>query len=77
MGTDESLFRLVAVPGHGARVLPLELVPMSGHSAQISARAPTKGHVQTGARAREPCPATKSERGLSCSVACYIIDHSA
>ena len=48
--TDENLFRLVSVPGHGARVLPLELVP----GAQISALAPTKGYVQTGARAREP-----------------------
>ena len=46
-GTDENLFRLVPVPGHGARVLPLELVP--GHGAQISARSPTKGYVQTGA----------------------------
>ena len=49
-GADEILFRLVSVPGHGARVLPLELVP----GAQICARAPTKGYVQTGARAREP-----------------------
>ena len=45
VGTDENLFRLV--PGHGARVLPLELVPVPGHGAQIkiSARAPTKGYV--------------------------------
>ena len=28
--------------GHGARVLPLELGPVPGHGAQISARAPTK-----------------------------------
>ena len=53
---------LVPVPGHGARVLPLELVPVPGHGArvlslelvhgaQISARAPTKGYVQTGAQA--------------------------
>ena len=47
--TDGNLFRLVPVPGHGARVLPLELVPVSGHGAQISAWAPTKGYVQTGA----------------------------
>ena len=37
-GTDEILFRLVPVLGHGARVLPLELLPVPGHSAQISAR---------------------------------------
>ena len=42
---------LVPVPWHGARVLPLELVPVPGHGAQICARAPTKGYVQTGARA--------------------------
>ena len=37
------------VPGHGARVPPLELAPGHGHGAQISARVPTKGYVQTGA----------------------------
>ena len=47
MGTDENLFRLVPVLGHGARVLPLELVP-------ASARAPTKGYVQTDAHAQGP-----------------------
>ena len=31
-GTDENLFRLVLVPGHGARVLPLELVRHSAAS---------------------------------------------
>ena len=36
-GTDENLFRLVPVP-------------VLGHGAQISACAPTKGYVQTGAR---------------------------
>ena len=61
-GTDKQLFRLVPalghgagvlplelvpLPGHGARVLPLELVPVPRHGAQISARAPTKGYVQT------------------------------
>ena len=51
-GTDETLFRLVPVPRHGARVLPLEQVPVPGHRAQICARAPTKGYVQTGLRAR-------------------------
>ena len=43
-GTDENLFRQVSVPGHGARVLPLELVPVPGHGAQISARASAKGY---------------------------------
>ena len=40
---------LVPVPGQGAQVLPLELVPVPGHGAEISARAPTKGYVHTGA----------------------------
>ena len=56
MGTEKNLFRILSLPGHGAQVLPLELVPMSGHGAQISARAPTKGYVQTGANA--PVPGT-------------------
>ena len=47
---------LVPVPGHGARVLPLELVPVPEHGAQISAGAPTKGCVHTGASARARCP---------------------
>ena len=47
-GTDENLFRLVPVPGHGARVLPLEPVLVPGHDAQICAGAPTKGYVRTG-----------------------------
>ena len=38
------------VPGHDAQVLPLE----PGHGAQISARTPTKGYVQTGVWARAP-----------------------
>ena len=38
--------------GHGARVLHLELMSVPGHGAQICARAPIKGYVQTGARAR-------------------------
>ena len=63
-GIDETLFRLVPVLRHGARVLPLGLVPVLGHGAQvlplelvyvprhgaqISARAQTKGCVQTAA----------------------------
>ena len=38
-------------PRHDARVLPLELVLVPGHGAQISARAPTEIYVQTGAHA--------------------------
>ena len=60
-GADENLFRLVFMLGHGTRVLPLELVPVPWHGAQISARTPTKGYVQAGAC----CPETKSEQGLS------------
>ena len=60
-GTDENLFRLVPVLGHGARVLPLELAP--GHGAQTSARAPT-GYVQTGVRARALGTNTTSEQDL-------------
>ena len=41
------------------------LVPVPGHVAQISARAPTKGYVQTSARAQAPGRGTKSEQGLS------------
>ena len=54
MGTDEILFTLVPVPRNGARVLPLEAVPVPGHNAQIFARALTKSSVQTSSRAREP-----------------------
>ena len=54
MGTDKILFTLVPVPRNGARVLPLEAVPVPGHGAQIFAWAPTKSSVQTSARAREP-----------------------
>ena len=50
-GTDETLFRLVPALRHSARVLPVKLVPVPGHGAQICARAPVKGYVQTGARA--------------------------
>ena len=52
MGTDKILF--TPVPRSGARVLPLEVMPVPGHGAQIFARAPTKSSVQTSARAREP-----------------------
>ena len=51
-GTDENLLTLVPVPGHGARVLSLELAPVPRYGAQISAPAPTKGYVQTDASAR-------------------------
>ena len=62
--TNKNLYRLVSVLGYGARVLPLELAPVPGHGAQISARAPTKGYVQTRARAAGTGKGTKSERGL-------------
>ena len=58
------MFRLVPVPGHGPRVLPLELVPVLGHGAQISAQAPAKNYVQTGARARAPGTGARSEQGI-------------
>ena len=58
MGADENLFRLVPMLGHGARVLPREKVP--GQGAQFCGRAPTKGYVQTGARARRNCVPVKS-----------------
>ena len=51
------------VPGHGAQVLPQELEPVPGHDAQISARAPTKGFVQTGSS-----PAGSSSWFGSCRV---------
>ena len=51
MGTDKTLFTPVPVPRNGARVLPLEVVPVPGYSALIFARAPTKSSVQTSARA--------------------------
>ena len=40
-GTEKKQLRLVPVLGNGARVLPLELVPVPEYGAQISARAPT------------------------------------
>ena len=40
--TDESFFRQVPLPGNGALVLPLEVVPVPVHGPQIFARAPTK-----------------------------------
>ena len=41
--------------GHQQKAM-FRLVPVPGHGAQISARAATKGYVQTGARSRERCP---------------------
>ena len=49
-GTEENLFRLVPVPRHCARVLPLELVPVPGHGAQITARTPAKARSEQGQR---------------------------
>ena len=46
MGTDKILFRPVPVPRNSARVLPLEVVPVPGHGAQIFARAPTKSSIE-------------------------------
>ena len=54
MESDKILFRPVPVPRFGARVLPLEAVPVPGHGAQIFARALTKSSVQTEC----PCPGT-------------------
>ena len=54
-GNDESVFRQVPVPGKGARVLPLEVVPVV---LNFFARAPTKRYVQTSARSREPVTGT-------------------
>ena len=56
---------------HGARVPPLELVPVPGHGAQMCARAPTKGYVQTRAHAQAPGTGAKSERGLSLLTAVF------
>ena len=41
VGTEKSVFRQVPVPRNGARVLPLEVVPVPGHGAQIFAPALT------------------------------------
>ena len=48
---------------------------MLRHGAKISARAPTKGHVQTGARALAPCLGTKSERDLSRHGSCILFKY--
>ena len=45
--------KLVIVIGHQQKAM-FRLVPMPGHGAPISARAPTKGYVQTPARPRPP-----------------------
>ena len=44
--TDENLFRLVPVPWHGTRVVPLELVPRPGHGARVVSLelVPRAGH---------------------------------
>ena len=63
-GTDKIPSRPVAVSKNGARVLPLEEVPVPGHGAEMFARAPTKSSVQTSARAREPGTGTETEWGL-------------
>ena len=53
-GADENLFRLVPVPGHGARVQPLELV-----------RKFVLGHQQKAMFRLMPVPGRQSERGLN------------
>ena len=50
-GTDENLFRLVIVPGHGARVLPLELVPVPWHVSKL-----VLGHQQKSVFRLMPVP---------------------
>ena len=45
MGTDKILLTPMPVPRNGARVLPLEVVPLPGHGAQIFAPATTKSSV--------------------------------
>ena len=47
------LFRPVSVPRNGIRVLPMEVVSVPGHGAQIFVRAASKSYVQTSPRARE------------------------
>ena len=47
MGTDKILFRQVIMSRNGARVLPLEVVPVPRHGAKIFAWAPTKSYIQT------------------------------
>ena len=63
------MFRLVPVLEHGARVL-LESEPVPGHGAQISARAATKGYVQTGARAGAPSLNRAFLFGVPCEQSC-------
>ena len=58
MGTDNILFTTVQVQRNSAQVLPLEVVPVPGHGAQIFARAPTKTLVRL-----VPVPENR-ERGL-------------
>ena len=73
MGTDENLFRLLPVLEHGARVLPLESEPVPGYGAQISARSPTKGPVQTGARAGAPTLNRAFLFGVPCEQSCMHV----
>ena len=57
-GTDENLFRLVL--GHGARVLPLEPVPVFGTVPKLVLEGTNKRLCSDSCQ----CPGTKSERGL-------------
>ena len=54
-GPDENLFRQVPVPGHSARVLPLKLVLVPGHDAQVFAQAQQKAIFRPVAIPSAPC----------------------
>ena len=73
MGTDKILFRPVPVPRNGARVLPLEAVPVPGHGIQISARTPTKSYVQTSARVRETVTFASMNEALGLRPCSYLV----
>ena len=51
MGTDDILFIPVPMSRNYARVLPLEVVPVPGHGAQIGHGVPTNSSVQTSVHA--------------------------
>ena len=54
VGTDKIIFRPVFAPRNGARVLPLDVAPVSMSGAQVFARAPTISYIPTSTRAQEP-----------------------
>ena len=77
MGTDENLFRLRAMVGHGAQVLPPELVAVPRHGAQICGQAATKGYVQTGPCAGALAPSLNGTLLSICNVLelSFFTDH--